>query len=435
MAEAVGPAPSPAVSSAPSPAVAPPPGSPRFALVDSLRAIAVLCVLTYHVTLTSGELNRPVIGDLFPVLSSQGLTLFFAISGFLLYRPFVAARRGAARRPSLRRYGRRRVLRIVPAYWVALTVLAIFPGIVGVFSGQGWRYYLFLQGFSSSTVVSGIPSAWSLSAEVSFYITLPLWAIVMGRLDRFLVRARWPQWELVALAAVALGGIVVQLLASRLIVSSLLVTTLAGESTWFALGMALAVVSVWETTRVQPPAVIRLVAEHGDACWLGALACLLGAVAVLHPGGLFNIIVSLRTAQPVARTLGAILLTGGFCVLLMAPALFGEFSGGVARWILSWRALLSLGVISYGVYLYHLTIAELLGESSDPAHFRASGAGLSLGGTHLRTIVLWTATVVVSVAVATISYRLVELPLLRRKEPGRSRPAAEAPERPSAGMS
>jgi peptidoglycan/LPS O-acetylase OafA/YrhL len=415
-----------AVGSAPSPAVAPPPGSPRFALVDSLRAIAVLCVLSYHVTLISGELNRPVIGDLFPVLSNQGLTLFFAISGFLLYRPFVAARHAGARRPSLRRYGRRRVLRIVPAYWVALTVLAIFPGIVGVFSGHGWRYYLFLQGFSSSTVVSGIPSAWSLSAEVSFYIALPLWAVVIGRLHRFLVRTRWPQWELVALAAVAMGGIVVQLLASRLIVSSLLVTTLAGESTWFALGMALAVISVAETACPRPPAAIRFVAEHGDLCWLGALACLIGAVAVLHPGGLFNIIVSLRTKQPPARTIGAILLTGGFCVLLMTPALFGEQAGGVARRVLACRGLLSLGVISYGVYLYHLTIAELLGESSDPAHFRASGVGLNLGGTHLRTIVLFAATLVVSVVVATISYRLVELPLLRRKEPGGRRPPAGA---------
>lgn len=409
--------------SAPSPAVAPPPDNPRFASVDSLRAIAVLCVLTYHVTLISGELNRPVIGDLFPVLSNQGLTLFFAISGFLLYRPFIAARRAGRPPPSLRRYGRRRVLRIVPAYWAALTALAIFPGIVGVFTGQGWRYYLFLQGFSSSTVVRGIPSAWSLSAEVSFYIVLPFWALLMGRLSRLLAGTCWPRWEFVALAIVALGGVAVQLLASRLIVSNLLVTTLAGESTWFAVGMALAVLSVSDTERARPPAAIQFATDHGDLCWLGALACLIGAVVVLHPGGLLNIILSLHTRQPVARTVGAILLTGGFCVLLMGPALFGELAGGLARRVLAWRALLSLGVISYGVYLYHLTIAELLGRSSDPGHFRASGLDLNLGGNHLRTIVLFAATLLVSIAAATVSYRLVELPLLRRKEPaGRRSP-------------
>ena len=405
---------------APSPAVAPPPGNPRFPLVDSLRGIAVLCVLTYHVTAISGALNRPVIGDLFPVLSNQGLTLFFAISGFLLYRPFVAARRAGRSGPSLRRYGRRRLLRIVPAYWAALTVLAIFPGIVGVFSGDGWRYYSFLQGFSSRTVVSGIPSAWSLSAEVSFYLLLPVWAILIARAHRALPSARWPRWELGLLLAVALGGVAVQVLASRLIVSSLLVTTLLGESTWFAVGMALAVLSVAAHERPRPPRGLRLIAEHPDLCWLGAIACLIGAVAVLHPGGLFNIIVSLRTRQPLARTLGSVALTGGFCVLLMAPALFGPPSGGAARRVLAWRPLLLLGLISYGVYLYHLTIAELLGESSDPAHFSASGVALAVHSNHLRTPVLWVATLAVSVAVATVSYRALELPLLRRKEPVRA---------------
>jgi peptidoglycan/LPS O-acetylase OafA/YrhL len=404
---------------APSPAVAPPPGSPRFPLVDSLRGIAVLCVLTYHVTAISGALNRPVIGDVFPVLSNQGLTLFFAISGFLLYRPFVAARRARRQAPTIGRYARRRILRIVPAYWVALTVLAIFPGIVGVFSGHGWRYYLFLQGFSSRTVVSGIPSAWSLSAEISFYIALPFWAILMGRVDAMAGGARWPRWELGLLGAVALAGVAVQVLASRLAVSSLLATTVLGESTWFAAGMALAVVSVATQERARPGPLVGWISAHPDLSWVGAIACLIGAVAVLHPDGLFNIIVSLRTPQPLARTLGSIALTGGFCLLMMAPALFGASAGGAARRVLSWRPLLYLGLVSYGVYLYHLTIAELLGEPADPGHFSAQGVALAAHDSHLRTAVLWLATLAVSVAVATVSYRVVELPLLRHKEPGR----------------
>ena len=86
-----------AAAGAPSPAVAPPPGNPRFALFDSLRAIAVLGVLTFHVFALSGALGRPVLGDAAAVLGSQGPILFFVISGFLLYRPYVAAR--AAGRP------------------------------------------------------------------------------------------------------------------------------------------------------------------------------------------------------------------------------------------------------------------------------------------------------------------------------------------------
>ena len=56
----------------------------------------------------------------------MGVAIFFVISGFLLYRPFLAASRGGP--AAIRGYLRRRVLRIVPAYWVALTVLAARPG-------------------------------------------------------------------------------------------------------------------------------------------------------------------------------------------------------------------------------------------------------------------------------------------------------------------
>jgi peptidoglycan/LPS O-acetylase OafA/YrhL len=146
-----------AAASAPSPAVAPPPGNPRFPLFDSLRAIAVLAVLTFHVCLVSGALSRRVAGDAAAVLGAQGPILFFAISGFLLYRPWIASA------PSVARYARRRALRILPAYWLALTLLAIYPGVV--LGDDWWRYYLFLQLYSADTVSGGIPVAWTLCVE------------------------------------------------------------------------------------------------------------------------------------------------------------------------------------------------------------------------------------------------------------------------------
>ena len=73
------------------PAVAPPPGNPRFPLIDSLRALAALSVLVYHTGYASlasfVAWYGPVVGHL-----DVGVPLFFAISGFLLYRPFFAAR-------------------------------------------------------------------------------------------------------------------------------------------------------------------------------------------------------------------------------------------------------------------------------------------------------------------------------------------------------
>ena len=72
-----------------------------------------------------------------------GVTVFFVISGFLLYRPFVrrAARRGEPA-PDTRAYAWRRFLRIVPAYWLALTVIAIWLSLDTVFD-PAWHIPVF----------------------------------------------------------------------------------------------------------------------------------------------------------------------------------------------------------------------------------------------------------------------------------------------------
>jgi peptidoglycan/LPS O-acetylase OafA/YrhL len=400
----------------PSPAVAPPPGNPRFALFDSLRGIAVLCIITYHVTSITGAMNNSALGDLCAVLGNQALIFFFVISGFLLYRPYARAHALDRSRPSTSRYARRRALRIVPAYWTALTVLAIFPGIVGVFSGDWWRYYFFLQAYSSRTLGGGIPPAWSLCVEVTFYLSLPLWAILARRLRRALGRDAWLRSELLPLSLVMLFGIVIQVAASRLLISSLLATTLLGECTWIGLGMTLAVASIAADRAERPTRAVVLVTDHPGVCWLAAIVCLAAATAVLHPGGLFNIIISLHTKQPYTRTLAGIVLTGLLSVLLVAPAVFGEHAGGIPRRVLAWAPLAWLGLVSYSVYLYHLVVAELLGEGSDPAHFSAGGLGLATKLHHFATPILLVLTLAGSAAIASVSYYVVELPFLRHKE-------------------
>jgi peptidoglycan/LPS O-acetylase OafA/YrhL len=385
---------------APSPAVAPPPGHPRFALFDSLRAIAVLAVIAFHVVSLGGALQRPVVGDVAAMLGSQGPILFFVISGFLLYRPYVAARATGAPAPGIARYARRRVLRIVPAYWLALTVLAIFPGIAGVFSGDWWRYYLFLQLYWQDTVTRGIPVAWTLCVEASFYVLLPFWALAVRRLGV----------ELGALALVAAGGAAVQVAAARNAVSDLLATTILGQCTWLALGMALAVASV--RAEHEPPFVVR----RPGLCWLGAGAAFAALTAVLQPGGAFGIALALATQQPYDKTIAAIALGALMNALLVAPAIFGERAGGLPRRVLAWAPLAWIGLISYGMYLWHLTVAELLALPRAPGHFDADGLDLAAKIDHLTTPILFVLTLAATVAVAAASYYLVELPFLRRKE-------------------
>lgn len=124
----------------PEPAVAPPPGNPRFPLMDSMRAIAALSVLLTHVGFVSAATTSAAYGPYLARLG-VGVTIFFLLSGFLLYRPFVSARLGERERPRIPDYARRRVLRIIPAYWLALTLLAIWPGLPQMWEPHSWVYY------------------------------------------------------------------------------------------------------------------------------------------------------------------------------------------------------------------------------------------------------------------------------------------------------
>ena len=401
---------------APSPAVAPPPGNPRFGLFDSLRAIAVLAILTFHAASVTGALADPVTGPVVSVFGSLGPALFFVISGFLLYRPFVVARVAGDPAPGTARYARRRALRILPAYWTALTVLALFPGIVGVFSGDWWRYYLFLQSYSARTFGGGIPVAWTLCVEVAFYIMLPVWALAIRLATRGRGATAGWRWELGALALLAATGVGFQLAAARQVVPYLVSESIAGQSTWLAFGMALAVLSVAAQRAPRAPWLARVVTRHAGLCWIGAVGALAALAAVTPADGIFAVAARLAVKQPVGATLRNIALSAILLALLVLPAVFGQRAGGVPRRVLAWAPLAFLGLISYGVYLWHLTLLELLGLSADPTHFSAAGLGLTTSLHHGTTLVLLGLTLAASMAVATVSYHAVELPFLRLKE-------------------
>ena len=115
--------------------------------------------------------------------------IFLLISGFLLYRPFAAARTRGRPMPSVLAYGWRRVLRIVPAYWVAVTLIGLWLGsrylfYIGnppadIFSGTGLLgYYGFTQIYSAETRFGGIAQAWTIDTEVAFYLALPLYCLL-----------------------------------------------------------------------------------------------------------------------------------------------------------------------------------------------------------------------------------------------------------------
>jgi peptidoglycan/LPS O-acetylase OafA/YrhL len=161
---------------------------------------------------------------------------------------------------------------------------------------------------------------------------------------------------------------------------------------------------------------VRFVVQRPGLCWIGALASLAALTALLQPGGLLGILEALNTRQPVPETLVAILLTGAMSALFVLPAVFGDDAGGVPRRILAAAPIAWLGLVSYGLFLWHLPIAQLLALPADPFHFSASGFDLAAKIPFAVTPTLLVLTIAVTSVMAALSYYLLELPFLRRKE-------------------
>jgi peptidoglycan/LPS O-acetylase OafA/YrhL len=177
---------------------------------------------------------------------------------------------------------------------------------------------------------------------------------------------------------------------------------LPGVLGWFSLGMALAVGSVAVRVKRPAPAPLRFAARAPTLMWLGAFALWFGGIVL----GVFP---DFPDAYGGPQWLVAQAVYGFIVVLLLAPAVFGDDRGGAVRGVLGNRFLSWLGLISYGLFLWHTTILDELGES---------GALDDVPG--LALVALGFA---ITVACAAASYYIVERPLLRLKYGQRRRRA------------
>jgi peptidoglycan/LPS O-acetylase OafA/YrhL len=383
----------------------------RFELIEGLRGVAALSVLAYH-----GVYKAYLQGSGSPTLQAwashldAGVPLFFVISGFLLYRPFVAARMAGRPAPTTEEYGRRRILRIVPAYWVVLLVVGIaglsYPGSPGILSPEGLPYYFgFLQIYDPQVASGGINVAWSLCVEITFYLMLPFWAALIRRR----VAGRGAGGEYVALGLLFAGSVAWQVFALNHAgpegfggSAAPWIEPLPNYCDQFAVGMALAVFSVSREGRpVRCPAWLCLAAS-AVAFW--AISTRLGLTG--------------RTdeVQTVGRALAEHQLATLCAAGLLVPAVLG--GGGSARRLLGARPLMAAGRWSYGIYLVHVPVLiALLKLGLRPT----SNAGLLLFAAVALLITL--------VAAAALS-RFIERPamrLRRRRENHGAAPAAIMP--------
>jgi peptidoglycan/LPS O-acetylase OafA/YrhL len=370
----------------------------RWPLFDSLRAIAALSVLAFH----SAFVSRMFSSDSFlrPYMShlDVGVTVFFLISGFLLYRPFVRARVYDEEPPHTGAYAWRRFLRIVPAYWVALTLIALWFGFSEVFpAGREPLYYVFGQVYDGPRAPWGIPQAWTLCVEVTFYALLPIWAFAMRR---FSVR-----WELVALALLFAASSAYRAWALSQrgptdLNNAVYLQTLPNFLDQFAIGMGLAVLTAhWERVGRVPRAA-EVLKRHDWLPWLCAAVAFWAVSTQIGFTGEFLQQYSRRMFYGRHELYTLV----GLGVVL--PAIFAVPGRGFAGRVLANRVLAYLGLISFAMYLYHLAVIrqvdDWLGKPMDAA----------LG---VRLVTYMALGLLLTVLIASLSYYLVERPALRLK--------------------
>ena len=380
------------------PVVAPPPGHPRFPLVDSLRGLSCVAVITAHAVRITDAQKTQWFGDYTEHLLWV-VTLFFVISAFLLYRPFVAARIDRTNTaPAIADYAWRRALRVLPGFWVSLTVLWILFPLPHM---SHWlSYYTLTQVYGPQRFWLGDnPPTWTLACEIVFYVLLPLFVVLMRRQPAATTREERFRSELGLVVMLLVVGLGFHLVAPS-VAQGTLSRTFLSTADWFAIGMALAVISAYLAPRERQPGWVRGIARHPGACWLVGLGLwALNSKAFPNAVDFFGT----RNVHSAAEDLASHVIYGLTALAFMLPAVFGHTAGGLTRRFLANPVLAWLGMIAYGVYLYHWPILLELWRN----------AGAPGGGGKWLTLLVQTAAL--SIAAGAASYYLVERPILRFK--------------------
>jgi peptidoglycan/LPS O-acetylase OafA/YrhL len=300
----------------------------RLPALDGLRGLAILMVMLCHFTWAGGEaaLDRAV----FAVAQhgTMGVDLFFVLSGFLITGILLDARGSTA---YFRPFYVRRVLRLLPLYYLAVGVLVLLRHV----GGLEWWYWthsvnwlIALRGdFTAAPAWTSV--FWSLSVEEQFYLGWPLvvWWLSPGALLR----------ACVAIAVVSLAARL-GLAAAGAEWATIYTSTLTRLDP-LAVGGALAVLA-----RSHPDGLRDWLPAARRAAWVSG--ALFVAVTLFGAGSSLPAL----TAPSVGIALLAV-----FWGAVLVTSLFADRRGPWSR-LLESRTMRALGTYSYGLYVVHTAI-------------------------------------------------------------------------------
>jgi len=353
-------------------------------------------VVVHHVGFSTGETFRnsvvgPIIGRL-----DVGVAIFFVLSGYLLFRPFVAGLATGRMPGTWRSYFVKRFARIYPPLVPALIATAAAKNLLDMSPVEWVAHATLLHTFVPDWVFDVMSQAWTLTAELGFYLLLPAFVAALAvRCERQPTRER-----LKTAGRWSFGLVILSWLFNAAVLNSgwehrfLGVIWLPGQMDQFAIGMLIAVADVRGQFDPWFKARFRRIASP-TFLWWGAAGIAIWVMADV-----------LEFPEALQETSGlnwagvhALRSLVGLCVVL--PVVLGPPAAGPIRAAMSSKLGDWLGNLSYAVYLWHLAILEFVMDQLGYELFQAP---------------FWTvlgAVTGLSIVVAAISWYGLERPILR----------------------
>jgi peptidoglycan/LPS O-acetylase OafA/YrhL len=361
----------------------------RLEFIDALRGLAFLGVLCAHISTKVHGIPVPV----FRILNhlSCGVQLFFIISALTLFRSFDARTSGEAR--PLLNFWIRRIFRIAPAFYAAgLFYLVFFPGhrfdprMPGPITlGSLVSTATFTNGFCPRWINQVVPGGWSIAIEMTFYAIVP-----------FLYR--WIRTLRVAIRVVLIAE-----------TCALLSTYLIGK---YGLVGKYGLLNTYELEVIN--AFLGFYFPRHFPIFLMGIV-LYFVLKRMEGGGRLGLGVSRRQADSISLLILLISLISYIIISLLHRSGINIFLFGISLTLAAWALAISplkvavnclscyLGRVSFGAYLMHFAVLEIVEQFSLDANLPAHGwfvhysvmLVLSLAGT---------------VVFATVIFRVIERP-------------------------
>ncbi len=415
--------------------------------LDGVRALACLGVIMFHLDLITKDMHAwsPSIGPIATAMAmagGSGVTLFFVLSGFLLFMPYAKALLFGESWPSTRKFYFRRAWRIFPAYYLALFLM------IALLSPQylqpdHWKdlglFLTFFMDSSQSTFRQLNGPFWTLAIEWQFYMLLPLLALALRWMaGRGSLRRRW--WTLAScLIALMAWGVISRywggyylahpdqsMLVPRPVLNVALFFLYGVDGKFledFAVGM---LISGCYVLAQRPDHEMHCLGEKVKrfSFWFwGAGVFVLFVMTLWHGNhSVRHSIPLFDPIFPVYDFYSELGLSIGFGLCLIA-ILFGP---AILKRPFEWQPLRWIGLISYSLYIWHLPLLDHF--SHHIGSFVASWPGPLVYG------LFWLFVLVIVIPFAYALYKWVELPGIafshRKPTPREPAPRSSVPLEP-----